>query len=81
MEFHSKTVGVLIGGVDRKTEARKLEKGVNLLICTPGRLLDHLQNSKFIYHNLLSLVIDEADAILRVGFEEVMNEILSLLPK
>ena len=41
-----------------------------MLICTPGRLLDHLQNSKFIYHNLLSLVIDEADALLRQGFEQ-----------
>jgi ATP-dependent RNA helicase DDX18/HAS1 len=49
-------------------ESIKLEKGVNLLICTPGRLLDHLQNSKFVYHNLLSLVIDEADALLRQGF-------------
>jgi ATP-dependent RNA helicase DDX18/HAS1 len=39
-----------------------------MLICTPGRLLDHLQNSKFVYRNLLSLVIDEADAILKIGF-------------
>ncbi len=47
-----------MGGMNRKTESTKLEKGVNLLICTPGRLLDHLQNSKFNYRNLLSLVID-----------------------
>jgi ATP-dependent RNA helicase DDX18/HAS1 len=53
---------------------------VNLLICTPGRLLDHLHNSKFVYRNLLSLVIDEADAILKIGFEEEMNEILKVLP-
>jgi ATP-dependent RNA helicase DDX18/HAS1 len=58
-----------------------LEKGVNLLICTPGRLLDHLQNSKFIYHNLLSLVIDEADRILSEGFEEQLTQILKVLPK
>ena len=57
-KHHNKTIGLLIGGMNRKSEAIKLEKGVNLLICTPGRLLDHLQNSKFIYHNLLSLVID-----------------------
>lgn len=68
MVHHSKTVGLLIGGVNRKLEALKLEKGVNMLICTPGRLLDHLQNSKFVYRNLLSLVIDEADAILKIGF-------------
>ena len=60
----------------------KLQKGVNLLVATPGRLLDHLQNTKgFIFHNLLSLVIDEADAILKIGFEEEMNEILRILPK
>lgn len=57
-EFHNKTIGLLMGGMNRKTESTKLEKGVNLLICTPGRLLDHLQNSKFNYRNLLSLVID-----------------------
>jgi ATP-dependent RNA helicase DDX18/HAS1 len=51
-----------------------------MLICTPGRLLDHLHNSKFVYRNLLSLVIDEADAILKIGFEEEMNEILKVLP-
>jgi ATP-dependent RNA helicase DDX18/HAS1 len=44
-------------------------------------LLDHLQNSKFIYHNLLSLVIDEADALLRQGFEEDLTQILKALPK
>lgn len=63
-------------------EALKLQKGVNLLVATPGRLLDHLQNTKgFIFHNLISLIIDEADAILRIGFEEEMNEILRILPK
>lgn len=69
-ELHNKTIGLLIGGMNRKMESVRLEKGVNLLICTPGRLLDHLQNSKFIYHNLFCLVIDEADALLKIGFEQ-----------
>jgi ATP-dependent RNA helicase DDX18/HAS1 len=56
--FHNKTIGLLMGGMNRKAESIRLEKGVNILICTPGRLLYHLQNSKFNYHNLLSLVID-----------------------
>ena len=43
--YHSKTLGLLIGGTNRKQEALKLVKGVNLLVCTPGRLLDHLQNT------------------------------------
>ena len=79
--FHNKTIGLLMGGMNRKSESTRLEKGVNLLICTPGRLLDHLQNSKFIYHNLLSLVIDEADALLRQGFEEDLTQILKAIPK
>ncbi len=50
-----------------------LKKGVNLLVTTPGRLLDHLDHTEgFVYHNLKMLVIDEADAILKVGFEEEM---------
>lgn len=67
--------------MNRKMESIRLEKGVNLLICTPGRLLDHLQNSKFIYHSLFALVIDEADALLRIGFEQELTDILKVLPK
>lgn len=59
-----------------------LKKGVNLLVATPGRLLDHLENTEgFVFHNLMMLIIDEADAILRIGFEEEMNKIMALLPK
>ena len=57
-------------------------KGVNLLVATPGRLLDHLQNtSGFLYRNLACLVIDEADRILEIGFEEEMRQIIKILPK
>ena len=57
-------------------------KGVNLLVATPGRLLDHLQNtSGFVYRNLACLVIDEADRILEIGFEEEMRQIIKILPK
>ena len=82
MFYHNKTHGLIIGGANRKAEALKLEKGINLIVATPGRLLDHLQNTKgFAFHNLMCLVIDEADAILRIGFEEDMKEILKCLPK
>lgn len=80
-QFHNKTIGLLIGGANRKVEALKLKAGVNIIVATPGRLLDHLQNTQgFIYHNLLALAIDEADAILKIGFEEEMTQILKLLP-
>jgi ATP-dependent RNA helicase DDX18/HAS1 len=45
MESHSQTYGILMGGANRKAEADKLVKGVNLIVATPGRLLDHLRVS------------------------------------
>ncbi|KAI8913343.1 P-loop containing nucleoside triphosphate hydrolase protein, partial [Gorgonomyces haynaldii] len=82
LEAHSQTFGIVMGGANRKAEAEKLKKGVNLLVATPGRLLDHLQNTKgFIFKNLKMLIIDEADRILQEGFEREMHQIISLLPK
>ena len=79
---HSQTHGLIMGGANRKTEADRLAKGVNIIVCTPGRLLDHLQNSKgFLFRNLLALCIDEADRILEEGFELDLRAILKLLPK
>jgi ATP-dependent RNA helicase DDX18/HAS1 len=73
--------GLVMGGTNMKTEAHKLSKHANLLVSTPGRLLDHLLNTKeFLFKNLVCLVIDEADAILKQGFEEEMNQILRILP-
>lgn len=43
MAKHSQTVGIVMGGANRRSEVERLEKGVNLLIAVPGRLLDHLQ--------------------------------------
>lgn len=81
MEHHSQTFGIVIGGANRRQEAEKLAKGVNLLIATPGRLLDHLQNTLgFVFKNLKALVIDEADRILEIGFEEEMKQIIKILP-
>ncbi|KAI5074583.1 hypothetical protein GOP47_0010544 [Adiantum capillus-veneris] len=82
MKHHKQTHGIVMGGANRRTEAERLVKGVNLLVATPGRLLDHLQNTKgFLFKNLQCLVIDEADRILEIGFEEEMKQIIKLLPK
>lgn len=82
MRNYSQTYGLLIGGVDRREEATKLMKGVNIVVATPGRLLDHMKNTeKFVYKDLKCLVIDEADKILDIGFEEDMKQILKLLPQ
>ncbi|KAJ8945866.1 hypothetical protein NQ318_002705 [Aromia moschata] len=82
MKYHHHTYGLVMGGTARQTEAQKLSKGINILVATPGRLLDHLQNTPdFLFKNLQCLVIDEADRILEVGFEEEMKQIINLLPK
>ncbi|KAJ3526129.1 hypothetical protein NM688_g8297 [Phlebia brevispora] len=81
MTHHSQTFGIVMGGANRRAEVDKLQKGVNLLVAVPGRLLDHLENTKgFVFRNLKCLVIDEADRILEVGFEEQMKKIISHLP-
>jgi len=82
MAHHSQTYGIVIGGANRRAEAEKLMKGVNLLIATPGRLLDHLQNTQgFVFKNVKALIIDEADRILEVGFEDEMRQVIKVLPK
>ncbi|KAL1291278.1 hypothetical protein HN51_059825 [Arachis hypogaea] len=82
LKYHSQTLGLVIGGSGRKREADRIISGVNLLVATPGRLLDHLQNTKgFIYKNLKCLIIDEADRILEANFEEEMKQIINILPK
>jgi len=51
-----------------QAEEQKLTRGVNILVATPGRLLDHLQNTQgFLFRNLQALIIDEADRILEVS--------------
>ncbi|KAM9710702.1 ATP-dependent RNA helicase DDX18 [Menidia menidia] len=82
MTHHVHTYGLIMGGSNRSAEAQRLANGVNILVATPGRLLDHLQNTPgFMYKNLQCLIIDEADRILEVGFEEELKQIIKLLPK
>jgi len=82
MKHHYHTFGLLIGGTNRQAEANKLKQGINLLITTPGRLLDHLQHTtEFMHKNLQCLIIDEADRCLDIGFEHDMKQIVKILPK
>ncbi|XP_049985288.1 ATP-dependent RNA helicase DDX18 [Alexandromys fortis] len=81
MTHHVHTYGLIMGGRNRSAEAQKLTNGINIVVATPGRLLDHMQNTPgFMYKNLQCLVIDEADRILDVGFEEELKQIIKLLP-
>ncbi|CAM9274882.1 unnamed protein product [Ectocarpus sp. 6 AP-2014] len=72
--------GSLSGGERRKSEKARLRKGVTVLVCTPGRLLDHLKTTKcFRRDSLRWLILDEADRLLDMGFEKQVKEIVELL--
>lgn len=72
--------GLLIGGENRTHEKARLRKGLPILVCTPGRLLDHLQNtSSFNVGKCRWLVLDEADHLMELGFEESIKGILKAL--
>mmetsp|Transcript_8208 Transcript_8208/g.34466 ORF Transcript_8208/g.34466 Transcript_8208/m.34466 type:complete len:701 (+) Transcript_8208:263-2365(+) len=73
-------VGGLMGGQAKKKEKARLRKGVTVLVATPGRLLDHLNNtSSFKVDQLQWLVLDEADRLLDLGFERVIKETIRVL--
>ena len=79
--FQGIRVAVLYGGAGIGGQIKQLERKPQIVVATPGRLLDHLQNTKgFTFENLQCLVIDEADRILQIGFEEDMKSIVKLLP-
>lgn len=72
--------GTLMGGEKKKSEKARIRKGITILIATPGRLLDHLQNtSSFKHDNLKFIIMDEADRLLDLGFEVKINEALDYL--
>merc|ERR1711998_141236 len=80
MKYHSQTRGVIMGGTNRKNEVERLSLGVNLLVSTPGRLLDHLKTTKnFEYRNIAFMIIDEADRVLQIGFESELSQIIYIL--
>lgn len=81
LQFHEYTCGLLIDGSDRKTETRKLSRGVNFIVATPERLLYHLRNTPdFVYKNLQILIFDETDRILETGSEDNLKQIIHILP-
>nr|XP_013797234.1 PREDICTED: probable ATP-dependent RNA helicase DDX31 isoform X1 [Apteryx mantelli mantelli] len=72
--------GVLMGGEKRKSEKARLRKGINILISTPGRLVDHIKSTECIHFRRTQwLIIDEADRILDLGFEKDIAVILNAL--
>jgi superfamily II DNA/RNA helicase len=77
---HKLTVALLIGGVSFEEQNKKLDRGADVLIATPGRLLDQFQRGKILMTGVEILVIDEADRMLDMGFIPDIERICSLLP-
>ncbi|MEM9030896.1 MAG: DEAD/DEAH box helicase [Pseudomonadota bacterium] len=77
---HKLQVALLIGGVSFDEQDRKLDRGADVLIATPGRMLDHFQRGKLLLTGVEILVIDEADRMLDMGFIPDIERICKLLP-
>jgi superfamily II DNA/RNA helicase len=77
---HKLNVALLIGGVSFDDQDRKLERGADVLICTPGRLLDHCERGKLLMTGVEILVIDEADRMLDMGFIPDIERIAKMIP-
>lgn len=74
-------VTVLCGGQDYRPQLKKLREGAQIVVGTPGRILDHIDRGTLQLNNLSTFVLDEADEMLRMGFIEDVETILSKLPE
>jgi len=74
-------IGAIYGGVKFTPQVKRLEKGIDVLIATPGRLLEHIKLDNVDLSRVEMLVFDEADRILDMGFWDEVELLLSLLPK
>ena len=77
---HKLTVALLIGGVAFDPQAAKIDRGADVVIATPGRLLDHFERGRLLMTGIEMLVIDEADRMLDMGFIPDIERICKLLP-
>jgi superfamily II DNA/RNA helicase len=80
-KHHKLNMALLIGGESFTDQERKLDRGVDVLIATPGRLLDLFERGKILLSDVRILVIDEADRMLDMGFIPDVERIVGLLPK
>lgn len=77
---HWIVAGHVVGGEKKKSEKARLRKGINILVATPGRLVDHLENTKVLdVSKVRCLVLDEGDRLMELGFEEAIRGIVKKL--
>jgi ATP-dependent RNA helicase RhlE len=72
---------VVFGGIDMKPQTAELKRGIEVLVATPGRLLDHIEARNCVLNQVEYVVLDEADRMLDIGFLPDLQRILSYLPK
>ncbi|WMS42306.1 DEAD/DEAH box helicase [Acuticoccus sp. MNP-M23] len=77
---HKLTVALLIGGVSFGDQNRKIDRGADVVIATPGRLMDHMERGKLLLQQIEILVVDEADRMLDMGFIPDIEKICKQLP-
>lgn len=70
-----------VGGMDQRAERKHLERGVHIVVGTPGRLVDHLTRKALVLDELAVAVLDEADEMLDLGFREDLETILAATPE
>ena len=79
-KYHKLSMALLIGGVSFDEQDKKLDRGVDVLIATPGRLLDHIGRGKLMMSGVQIFVIDEADRMLDMGFIPDVDKIAKMIP-
>lgn len=75
------SVVAVYGGADIRTQVRDIKRGVNIIVGTPGRLIDHINRRTIVLDRMSRVVLDEADQMLDMGFQEDIDEILKSTPK
>lgn len=70
-----------VGGMDARTERRAMERGTHIVVCTPGRLRDHIERGNIDLSTIAAVALDEADEMLDLGFREDLEFILAALPE
>jgi ATP-dependent RNA helicase RhlE len=71
---------IVYGGADMNAQIQQLRRGVEILVATPGRLLDHVHNKTVMFNQVSVLILDEADRMLDMGFLPDIKRIIALLP-
>lgn len=80
-KYHQQNYVLLIGGVSMDGQIKALDNNIDIIIATPGRFLDHCRQGRILCNDIGILVLDEADRMLDMGFQQELEAILDILPK